>query len=394
MLPKEREERDIAEEKTTEVPKELALENRKERGDEKRSKEERISKEDAAKKNLHRETQVKVSGFSGEKGKERLKKGWKEGGGRVLSLPGEGISHSGTAATDPLQSSPTGLFSKTVEYLGMGQATATKSEGSEREGLSRKGKIYSWLEETADVLLDRLCTTMPTGRLFPLPSSPNLLAKLFPDCPQLVRSMLKSLLCSLNSLNGEGFSSMETASDFQVKVMKGLFEDCLRVSRWDVDDTELSWDEFLRVRGVDYKGDEILTAQTMRWENVSPALPKEVGGVNLEDVVELGCKHYVLNFDEYLLEPEDQKAVRPPKVMVPPEDWHPFCKNLLDLGVFEKIHESELYEVQGQPLLNGLFGVSKNEFSGPHEVMRIIMNLIPLNGVCRGFDGDISTLPE
>ena len=44
------------------------------------------------------------------------------------------------------------------------------------------------------------------------------------------------------------------------------------------------------------------------------------------------------------------------------------------------VHEDDIYQVGGRPLLNGLFGgVSKNEFEGQVELQRIIMNLIPLN---------------
>ena len=46
---------------------------------------------------------------------------------------------------------------------------------------------------------------------------------------------------------------------------------------------------FFRVKRVDYKGEEVMTAQTMRWKNVTPALPPEVGSIPLVDVVELGC---------------------------------------------------------------------------------------------------------
>eukprot|EP00438_Fugacium_kawagutii_P014258 Skav215743 [mRNA] locus=scaffold106:20958:23971:- [translate_table: standard] len=155
-----------------------------------------------------------------------------------------------------------------------------------------------------------------------------------------------------------------------------------------------SWSDFFKVRGVDYKGDEVLTAQQMQWDNVKSALPQEVGGVALEQVVELGCRHYVLNFEEYLLPEEDRVKVKAPRVMVAPEHWSEFCSNLLKRGVFDRVHESDLPVVGDSPLLNGLFGVSKHEFDGQWEVMRIIMNLIPLNEICRSFDGDVSTLPS
>ena len=58
------------------------------------------------------------------------------------------------------------------------------------------------------------------------------------------------------------------------------------------------------------------------------------------------------------------------------------------------IKESEVHHIQGSPLLNGLFGVSKGEYDGGWEVRRLIMNLIPLNCICRGLEGDVGTLPS
>ena len=114
----------------------------------------------------------------------------------------------------------------------------------------------------------------------------------------------------------------------------------------------------------------------------------------LEQVVELCCRHYVENFQDFLLEPEDQVRVRPPRVLVPQEDWPIFCQNMIHRGIFSRIHEDDVYRVSNQLLLNGLFGVTKHKFQGTLETMRVIMNLIPLNSVCRSFDGDISTLPS
>ena len=273
---------------------------------------------------------------------------------------------------------------------GMGRA-AEKSGHEERLGLL--GDMYDWLEPRVDGL-EVLCKTTPTGRVYPLPSSPQVFSQLFPNSPSRVLQILRCLVCALNSLNGEGSGNDRAASAFHVKILKGLCNDCERVFHWDVQDDLPTWEEFFRVKGVDYKGEEVLTAQTMQWENVAPALPLEVGGVPLESVVEKGCLHYVKHFEEYLLDPKDQVYVRPPKVMVPMDNWYAFCDNLLKRGIFAKVHEDDLYRVQGKPVLSGLFGVSKHEFSDGYEVQRIIMNLVPLNAVCRAIDGDISTLPS
>ena len=50
--------------------------------------------------------------------------------------------------------------------------------------------------------------------------------------------------------------------------------------------------------------------------------------------------------------------------------------------------------MDGKLLLNGLFGVSKGDFDGPWEMMRLIINLVPVNQVCRSMDGDAGTLPS
>eukprot|EP00438_Fugacium_kawagutii_P018228 Skav218343 [mRNA] locus=scaffold755:897997:900780:- [translate_table: standard] len=80
--------------------------------------------------------------------------------------------------------------------------------------------------------------------------------------------------------------------------------------------------------------------------------------------------------------------------MVDDDAWERLCTNLLSRGVFDRVHEDDLHQVQGRPLLNGLFGVSKHEYTPEGlEVMRIIMNLIPLNTIVRSLDSDIATLP-
>ena len=278
--------------------------------------------------------------------------------------------------------------------LGLGQDGLRKKQGCEGGDGMTLGSISTWLDSRMDAFFARHCKTMSTGRLFPLPSSSCTLATMFPQVSPSERCVLRCLIVSLNSLNGEGLDGPSEASEYQKKVLEGLLEDCSRVAGWIQLDPQLSWADFFRAKGVDYRGDEVLTAQQMRWENVSPALPKEVGSVELESVLEFGPRHYTQNFEEYLLAEEDQFPVKPPKVMVPPDDWFLFCDQLLKLGVFSRVHEDDLHVVRGQKVLNGLFGVSKHEFVGDVEVMRIIMNMIPVNNICRGIEGDISTLPS
>eukprot|EP00438_Fugacium_kawagutii_P024162 Skav223371 [mRNA] locus=scaffold1536:180534:185737:+ [translate_table: standard] len=77
------------------------------------------------------------------------------------------------------------------------------------------------------------------------------------------------------------------------------------------------------------------------------------------------------------------------------DDWPAVCTGLVRSGVCTFLPEEDVFEVDGLPLVNGLFGVSKDEISPEgYEVYRLIMNLIPLNQICEPLAGDVDTLPS
>lgn len=126
---------------------------------------------------------------------------------------------------------------------------------------------------------------------------------------------------------------------------------------------------------------------------IGPALPAEIGVVPLAEVCKWGAKHYVEHFELYL-KPRDQwEVVKPPRVMVRDEHWPRVCKGLIDAGVCTFITLEEIFDTGNGPLLNGMFGVTKDEMCGDFEVFRLIMNLVPLNGLCQPLGGDVDTLP-
>ena len=115
----------------------------------------------------------------------------------------------------------------------------------------------------------------------------------------------------------------------------------------------------------------------------------------MEDVCSLGCHHYVTHFDEYLKPAQEWVTVRAPRVMVDDSSWSAVCRGLVNSGVCVFLDASEVFHVGAQPLLNGLFGVTKDEWTpGGTEIFRLIMNLIPLNAICRPMAGDVDTLPS
>ena len=145
---------------------------------------------------------------------------------------------------------------------------------------------------------------------------------------------------------------------------------------------------------IDYKGDEVKTAQQFTWKNIKPAIPREIGVVELKNICEQGCKHYIENFPDFLKPSHEWEQVRKARVMVADRDWTEVATGLLEAGIFGVVPESEVFRVHGRPLLNGLFGVEKHEEVEGTPVYRLIMNLVPLNALCQGLHGDITTLPH
>lgn len=239
------------------------------------------------------------------------------------------------------------------DLSGLGRVVAEK-EVADAESF-RVSDVFSWLEDRMTTFCRWPCRVQPTGKVFPLPSSRPCLANLFPNETKDTITSLRCVVLGLNSLNGEGLECTHNVTKFQEAILDGLLVHCRRTLGWEDVGEAVSWEKFFKVKGVDYKGEEVLSAQKICWENVATALPVEVGGVPLHEVVEKGSRNYVLNFDRFLLEPEDQTYVRPPRVMVDDFAWEPLCANLLRLGVFDRVHEDEIYQVNGKPLLNGLF---------------------------------------
>lgn len=261
------------------------------------------------------------------------------------------------------------------------------------------------LGECGPLLHQLLLEVMPlcsqhTGKgtardVFPLPTSRKVLVATFPNLPSESLSWLLCVTMSLNSLWGGLLFSDQMPNTVQQRCLEGLVGDVTRFCSIREIVEEVSWKEFFRIRSIDYKGDEVQVARYFSWSNIAPALPAEIGRVPLEQVCTLGCKHYVENFDQYL-KPESEWEVRKgPRVMVHDHDWDAVCAGLVHSGICRFIQADEIFCTPQGPLLNGLFGVTKDEFTEDKvEVYRLIMNLIPLNGLCQALSGDVQTLPS
>lgn len=272
-----------------------------------------------------------------------------------------------------------------------------RSELSRIEGL-RLGQVGNFLQQKLlEVFPLRSQSTgdRNPSALFPLPTSRASFLTVDPTLNPNELAWGQCLTLSLNSFWGAELFNEREPTKCQVLSLQRLFEDVRRFVSLHTAVETVNWDEFFKIKSIDYKGDEVKVARWFSWSNVSPALPREVGRVPLEEVTSHGAQHYVLNFDHYLKPRSEWGPLTKPRVMVSDEDWGEVCKGLVDTGVCTFIEEHEVFDTGEGPLLNGLFGVTKDEWTEAGvEIYRLIMNLVPLNSLCRPLSGDVDTLPS
>ena len=238
---------------------------------------------------------------------------------------------------------------------------------------------------------------------FPLPTRRELVAPLLLGEEAWAVDWVCAVCMGLNSLWGcsnamaqdhgpeEGAAAV---SAMQARLIQGLTKEVTRLRDIREVTETFDWKDFFRTRTIDYKGDEVKTAMPFRWENIRPALPREIGVARLVDICQQGCKHYVENFPSFLKPPCEWGPLRKSRVMVKDEDWFSVAQGLMEAGIFGVVPESEVFRVRSKLLLNGLFGVEKHEEAEGIPIYRLIMNLVPLNDLCQSMAGDIQTLPH
>ena len=161
--------------------------------------------------------------------------------------------------------------------------------------------------------------------IFPLPTSFDFFGTLWPSRS---RDQIDWMVCvarALNSFWGGDIPGKAEASETQIKVLNGLLVEVERFCNLGLVTVGVDWSAFFAVRSIDYKGEEVKTARWIRWENIAPALPKEIGAVLLEEVCSLGCREYVVSFDRFLKPPHLWGKIERPKVMVEESAWGELC---------------------------------------------------------------------
>ena len=232
----------------------------------------------------------------------------------------------------------------------------------------------------------------PSGKdcksVFPLPWSADIVQK--SAQPALASATCRALNLLYGAEDGEKRGSLSAAT---VRALKFVVRCVETACNWGATFEDIGFDIFFRSKGVDYRGEEVKVAQRFSWSSISPALPPEVGSVELKDFCTLGTKFYIERFEDFLVPPEKRWLGRTPTVMALDDDWAEICEGLVKSQVCGVIPLEQVCHVNGRPMLGGLFGVGKGEFINNVETQRLIMNFVPLNQNCRPFDSDIATLP-
>jgi len=231
------------------------------------------------------------------------------------------------------------------------------------------------------------CRPRPTtGRkdIFPLPVSEH------PETSKRGQ-FLPLVAASLNSMYGVDHSTEARPSS--LRVMKRLAAVVEHSEILAEPLPEVSFSTLFTTKGVDYQGDEIRVARKVVWESIEASLPSQVGTLDIRDFCHSGVLHYINHFEEFLIPAADQMVGKPPRVFVDDDEWGRVANGLLDRGICVARKLSDLHFIDGSPLVNGLFAVSKDEFHGSVELCRLIMNLKPVNALARPLEGDTCTLP-
>ena len=334
----------------------------------------------------------------------------------AVSMSGSGTSRS-KACVKSLPTSPHSSY-KSRRQEGQDRqkvAQGKSSSASQPHELLLQGNVDSRAENSRSLLhvslkllsmreskhqpSQELC---PTARredpVFPLPWP------LGPVCPGESTSSSDDDACEgwfclvVKGLNemycGREVFAVQGPNKLQSHLLKQLRQSIQHVRFWAKEPLPaLDWGALLKGRTVNSYGEEVFTAQPVKWGNLRKSLPDKAGSVPLVDVCEGGIRELVLNPHALLKPTAFREAMTPPQVRVANEDWPEVAANLIRRGVCSTLPLDEAFQVDGQPILSGMFGVSKQEMDNEFEVLRLIMDLRPLNFISESVSGDTDTLP-
>ena len=150
---------------------------------------------------------------------------------------------------------------------------------------------------------------------------------------------------------------------------------------------------------VNYSGEEVATAQTISLEQILPSLPPRGhgGSVELSPLLE-GRTRFLIDhpLEVVLGDGKPKVAKNVAKVHIGAGEEPQIFKTLYERGVVDFVPENEVFSDSDGKFLSGLFGVPKpGKFTASGKpILRLIMNLIPINQALEVILGDIAELPS
>eukprot|EP00435_Cladocopium_sp_Y103_P062211 s313_g23.t2 len=155
----------------------------------------------------------------------------------------------------------------------------------------------------------------------------------------------------------------------------------------------------LKEKRVSYTGEEVSQPLPLSVEQIIPGLPPRGHGasVPVEPFVTGRTKYLLEHPYEALLDPSEQgDAPCQAKVHIRAGESLKVFELLKERGIIDWVPADVAYKNSKGTYLNGLFGVVKQgRFTATQQpVLRVIMNLIPVNSILAVNKGDISFLPS
>ena len=153
----------------------------------------------------------------------------------------------------------------------------------------------------------------------------------------------------------------------------------------------------LASRFLTYTGEEVPKMQPLQVKCVLPALPpaSHGGSIQTVDLLCLGTRRFLENPLESVLEAPRKGVKLEAKVHIQSGEALELFKLLVERKICHWIEDDHVMRVGGTQILNGMFAVGKGtHLETGEEIQRVIMNLIPCNGVCKQAQGGTQNLPS
>ena len=241
--------------------------------------------------------------------------------------------------------------------------------------------------------------------VFPLPVDWNLLSSVEnPRAAPGVQAWRQLICHALNSLSGCKKIAPKSRSGPQVtRVLKNLEK---RIEKFftlfskpcEPLSAEAVWED-VTSKKVSYSGEELAEPVLLSKNQILKSLPPlgHGGSVDLIPFLEGKTRHLLLNPKEVLLGageriPGSNRA----RVHIAPGEGLSVWKLLEERGVIDWLPLEDVHVDAGGPFLSGLFGVPKpGKFTESGDpLLRVIMNLKPINRALKIIKGDIDQLPS